>query len=108
MLTDFTLSAAQSELVGRCLRAVVEGPFFEDPEFPVLFGLSRAEARAIAVAWPNVSGTDETVTCAINNMLLNLFGYPHADTGAWERLVGVPPSNALQLTKPAQAMALRS
>ena len=91
MPTDFTLSATQSELVGRCLRAVVEGPFFEDAEFPELFGVSKAEARAVAAGWPNVSGTDETVTSAVNNMLLNLFGYPHADTAAWDRLIGVAP-----------------
>ena len=87
----FTLSQHEADLVGRCLRAAVDGPFFEDAEFHTLIGASRAEARAVAIGWPDVSGTDETVTCVINNALLNLFGYPHGDVAAWERLVGASP-----------------
>ena len=85
------LSQDQSDLIRRCLHAAVEGPFFDDAEFPTLIGVSRADARAAADAWPNVSATDEVVTSVINNMLLNLFGYPHGDMVAWDRLIAVDP-----------------
>ncbi|WP_263974564.1 hypothetical protein [Myxococcus xanthus] len=35
------------QIIQECLRATVEGPFFPDREFPVLFGFDRAEVAAI-------------------------------------------------------------
>jgi hypothetical protein len=92
MTTEDTLSADERALIGRCLRAAVEGPFFDEAEFPTLIGVTRTEARRLAFAWPTVSHTDETVASAVNNMLLNLFGYPHGDEAAWAQLIGVSQS----------------
>ena len=40
------------DVIERCLRAAVEGPFFPDWEFHALFGLDREEVRAVLSAWP--------------------------------------------------------
>ena len=51
----------------------------------------------MAFAWPTVAERDERVASAVNNMLLNLFGYPHGDAAAWERLIGVSSSEVQQV-----------
>jgi hypothetical protein len=47
------------------------GPFFPEWEFSTLFGLERAEVRAIADAWPVIADREKTEV-AINNALNNL------------------------------------
>jgi hypothetical protein len=85
------LTDAERELVHRCLRAAVEGPFFPEWEFHALFGVSREEARAVLEAWPSIDDTDEVVFRTINNALNNLWGYPHGERDAWDLMIGVAP-----------------
>ena len=40
--------SVDSRVIGECLRAAVNGPFFPDWEFSTLFGLTRDEVRAVA------------------------------------------------------------
>jgi hypothetical protein len=47
-----SLSSVDKEILGQALRASVDGPFFPDWEFHILFGLERSEVRAIAATWP--------------------------------------------------------
>ncbi|HUR28971.1 MAG TPA: hypothetical protein VM509_12350, partial [Planctomycetota bacterium] len=75
------------EIVGRCLLAAAEGPYFPDEEFEVLFGLTRDEVTEIARAWPAVDESSGHVQLAINDALANLLGYPHGRTAALERSV---------------------
>ena len=80
------MTRADDEVTRRCLRAVVEGPFFDDVELPTLFGLDRAAVAAVLDAWPAPTG-DRDLT--VGNALNNLLGYPHGHRGAdFERLVG--------------------
>ena len=72
----------------RCLRAAAEGPFFDDEEFPSLFGLHRDELASIVYRWPNVADTDEDVALAISNSLGNLLGYPHYEGKKLQEMVG--------------------
>ncbi len=65
------------ELVGKCLFACVEGPFFPDEEFQTLFGLTREEVGAVLAAWPDVDLLDAVVSLAVGNAINNLQGYPH-------------------------------
>ena len=44
------------KMIGQCLRAAVDGPFFPDREFSTLFGFSRDELRHIADRWPDENG----------------------------------------------------
>ncbi len=62
------------DLIRRCLRAVVEGPFVDDWEFHTLFGLTRAEVAEVWRAWPErLADTG----LAVNNTVAHLWGYPH-------------------------------
>ena len=77
------LTAAETELVRRCLLAAVHGPFFPDEEFETLFGLRRQEVAAVADAWPPDERREE-VQLAIQNSMNNLLGYPHGRADAWD------------------------
>jgi hypothetical protein len=65
------------DVVKRCLRATVEGPFFPDWEFHTLFGLTRDEVKTVYDDWPNVSKFSHNTGLAINNSFNNLLYYPH-------------------------------
>ena len=90
------LNETERLIIGECLRAAAEGPFFRDEgaddpywEFHSLFGLEREELAQIAVAWPNVEGQDESVGLAVNNCLNNLLGYPHCHAKEWSSFISV-------------------
>jgi len=90
------LSDIDKQIIGECLRAAAEGPFFkdveaEDPdwEFHPLFGLDREEFVRIVAAYPNVDSRNESVALAINNSLGNLVGYPHGHDKDWSRFISV-------------------
>ncbi len=76
------IGAVEVDVMGRCLRAAADGPFFEDREFSTLFGLSRSEVRLVAERWPDVDRSDTAVDAAITNSMVNLLGYPHGDDEA--------------------------
>ena len=69
------LSDDDVRILGECLRACVEGPFFPDWEFQTLFGLERSEVAEIAQEWPHSRHVNSFI--AVNNALANLLGYPH-------------------------------
>jgi hypothetical protein len=70
------LDDREREVVRECLRATVEGPFFPDWEFEIIFGLKRDDVRQVLQSWPAVNEADESVVRAINNSFNNLLGYP--------------------------------
>jgi hypothetical protein len=78
---------ADTVIIGACLRAAANGPFFDDSEFHTLFGMDRATVAAVADRWPDVSVHDEDVSLAINNSLVNLLGYPHGHGRAWSEWI---------------------
>ena len=84
------LSGREMEVVGRCLRAAADGPFFPDWEFHTLFGLERGEVAAVAARWPRVDDRNEDVRLSIRGALNNLIGYPHDEPAALATLVGEP------------------
>jgi hypothetical protein len=73
------LADEEVKIIGKCLAAAVEGPFFPEWEFHTLFGLERADVARVARFWPNISEEDEAVELAVNNALVNLMGYPHGE-----------------------------
>jgi hypothetical protein len=83
------LNAADREVVAQCMRAAVDGPFFPDWEFPILFGLERAEVRSVLATWPGLDESQATVRLAINNSFSNLLGYPHGCEQEWSRFISV-------------------
>jgi hypothetical protein len=84
------LDEIEREVVRECLRAAVEGPFFPEWEFALLFGLTRDEVRQVLVSWPELNEADEVVVLAINRTLNNLVGYPSENKEAiWPRFIPV-------------------
>ena len=83
------LEPGEIELIGACLRAAANGPYFPDWEFATLFGLSRQQVASIAEKWPSNAG--EPVTeIAVLNALVNLHGYPHGREDELRRTVADP------------------
>jgi hypothetical protein len=78
------------QIIGRCLRASVEGPFFDEWEFQTLFGITRAQVAQVLKAWPAVDGRDKNVDLAVHNSLGQLLGYPHREKEAWEQYIAMP------------------
>ncbi|MFP2958974.1 hypothetical protein ACLEPN_14290 [Myxococcus sp. 1LA] len=78
------------KIIKECLRAAVDGPFFPDWEFPLLFGLTRAEVAAILASWPECDAPEDQWH-AINNTLNNLLGYPHREWAHWPRYISASP-----------------
>ena len=65
------------DVIGGCLRATVEGPFFPEWEFHALFGFHRSEIAEVLDQWPNVDWSDGETLRAIANSMNILLGYPH-------------------------------
>jgi hypothetical protein len=78
-------------IIGECLRAAVEGPFFPDWEFSLLFGLERHEVAAVLASWPRTDDP-EVRDLAVNNALNNLLGYPHKKMSVWSDYISVSPA----------------
>ena len=91
------LSDSDIQLIGDCLRAAAEGPFFEDWEFHTLFGLERSEVKWIAAEWPRVAEDDASVALAVQNSFANLLGYPHGMDAALRTWVPRGPSAIRQV-----------
>jgi hypothetical protein len=96
-MTTEGLTDIETQIIGECLRAAANGPFFMDEgvdnpswEFHSLFGLAREELARIAAAWPDVEINDESVILAINNSLTNLLSYPHGHDKDWLGFISVP------------------
>jgi hypothetical protein len=84
------LDESEREVVRECLRATVEGPFFPDWEFSIIFGLERDEVRRVLLSWPTLDEADESVVRAINNSFNNLLGYPAKNKReVWPQFISV-------------------
>jgi hypothetical protein len=84
------LDERERAVVRECLRAAVDGPFFPDWEFSIIFGLTRDEVKQILLSWPKINEADESVVRAINNSFNNLLGYPTRNKQErWPRFISV-------------------
>ena len=83
-------------VIGQCLRAAADGPFFPDWEFPILFGFEREEVRRIAAAWPDWPDEAEQAD-AVNASLNNLLGYPHSQWHAWHDYIPLTPADVARV-----------
>jgi len=84
------LDERERGIVHECLRAAVEGPFFPEREFSIIFGLTRSELKEILSAWPELDESDENVVRAINNSMNNLLGYPLREKMvAWPEFISI-------------------
>jgi hypothetical protein len=83
----------QQDAVGfldQALAAAARGPFFPDPEFGTLFGMSRAEVAALVGTLSQVPPTRTQIT-GVGNAVNNLLGYPHGHDAQWSRWLTCTP-----------------
>jgi hypothetical protein len=92
MMAITTLNDQELAIVGQCLRAAAEGPFFPDWEFQTLMGVSREELTRLALRWPSVATEREITTDIVVSVLNNLLGYPHGKESAWGDFIKVEPA----------------
>jgi hypothetical protein len=85
------LSPEELEIIREALLAAVRGPYFPEWEFGTLIGRTRDEVASILASWP---ATDDPTSqdVAVNNVLLNLLGYPHGEDAALIRDVPAGPN----------------
>lgn len=84
------LTQEETEIVRRCLRAIVEGPFHSDGDFHAIVGLSRGEATDVLAQWPSLDEGLENVTLALNNSMNGLliwWGWQDENPEAGEALL---------------------
>lgn len=85
-----------SEIIGQCLRAAADGPFFPEWEFHTLFGFERDDIRRMAQAWP--AWQDEIGQArAVNSTLNNLLGYPHGCWDSWPDYISAGPADVARV-----------
>jgi hypothetical protein len=82
-----SLTEREKQVVFECLRAASDGPFFPDWEFHTLFGLERAQVRAIAAAVPQIDDSEGDTELAIHNAMGQLLGYPRQQETAWSQYI---------------------
>lgn len=84
------LDEKERDVVRECLRAAVEGPFFPEWEFHIIFGLERDDVRRVLLCWPELDEADKSVVRAINNSFNNLLGYPSRNKQEiWPKFISV-------------------
>lgn len=89
------LSDDDRDLIGRCLRAAADGPYFPDWEFPTLFGLDRDTVHGAADRWPT-GDVDAESAEAVDQSILHLWGYPHGREGQLVKQLGLDDRRELE------------
>jgi hypothetical protein len=75
-----------------CLRAAIEGPFFQDWEFQTLVGVDRAMVKVVYDAWPEQTVGQDDFASAVIGTMNNLLGYPHGRSDAWTEYISASPA----------------
>ena len=83
------MDARLSSVIGECLNAAANGPFFPDWEFSTLFGLERSEVANIAASWPQAAEPGSVTWLAINGAMGNLLSYPLDSPRRWSDYISV-------------------
>jgi hypothetical protein len=107
------LSQHDTKVIGECLNATAQGPFFvdrgnvKDPywEFSALFGFQQPEVAAISSQWPDVDYRDEFVEDLVSRCIVHLIGYPHGCERHWRDFISVSREELLALVQRLQGSA---
>ena len=86
------LTFEEQRIIGECLRAAADGPFFPEWEFQTLFGVERRDVAKVASDWPFADASSQTLSLSVNNSMLHLMYYPHRKWDAWEEFISVSPA----------------
>lgn len=80
-----------AEVVSRCLRAAVEGPFFSDDELEELFEMDRASLSVLAGMWRRINLAAPELRRSVSTVVEMLLARREARAGAWGEWVAMEP-----------------
>jgi hypothetical protein len=86
-----SLDDSVSEVVSRCLRASVEGPFFTDDELRQLFAQDRPSLTILAGMWPRMNLAAPDLRRVITGVMEALLERRPRVAEAWDEWMGIPP-----------------
>ena len=86
-----SLDDSVSEVVSRCLRASVEGPFFTDDELREGFKQDRPSLTVLAGMWPRMNLAAPDLRRVITGVMEALLERRSRLPEAWDQWVGIPP-----------------
>ena len=93
------LNEKEKAVVLECLKATADGPFFDDDDFHILFGLDRNEIRKIIADFQNINDSDTLAMGVINDSINNLIGFPHNKWEIWDNYISISPDELERLFK---------
>jgi len=91
------MSASDRGIIFECLTAAARGPFFNDADLRILFGLDRGELLGIVARIPRLDDSEPNVRRAIGYTLLNLLMYPHGKNAEWGNWISVSRATVEQV-----------
>lgn len=102
---EFDISKELEAMIGECLNAAANGPFFVDNgakdnpywEYRTLLGFTPEEVQEISKQWPNVDISDEFVSELISSCFGNLLGYLHRCEKYWSAYFSVSREQLIEL-----------
>jgi len=104
---DFDVPTDLEKVIGECLNAAANGPFFVDNgakdnpywEYQTLLGFTAKEVQEVSNQWPNIDITDEFICELISSCFGNLFGYPHGCQNVWKEYFSVSREGLKEFAK---------
>jgi hypothetical protein len=81
-----------SRVFDQVLMAAVNGPFFPEWEFSILFGRSKEEVRAAIGGLSPGAEMSREQRYLLRSALNNLLGYPHDREDAWSDWLSMTPA----------------
>lgn len=79
------------DLITRCLRAAVLGPFFSDEDLVELLEQDRPSLQVVAAMWQRMNLAAPELRRTVEGVMEMLLRRREAHPEAWDRLVGAPP-----------------
>jgi hypothetical protein len=79
------------DVLGRCLVAAAEGPFFTDRELESRFGRSRKSMRMVAGMWPRMNLAAPELPELLARIVDELVRRADSSSSEWREWLGAPP-----------------
>ena len=79
------------DVLGRCLVAAAEGPFFTDHELHSLVGRGRESLQVVAGMWPRMNLAAPELRELLSRIVDELVRRADTAAAAWEEWIGAPP-----------------